>query len=143
VYTSGVDWGGERKQPTHAESAFAEALNALWPGLIYWLHQDADGIPWLLVSLDFPGNDVVRDTLRLDFDATGIKGGWSPAFVNWDSGVRAGLAEIDTAGPDGIEETGTQASPAELAQRAANWFQHHSTTWHDSERNARWRPAGK
>ena len=50
----------------------------LWPGLIYWLHQDADGIPWLLVSRDFPGNDVIRDTLRLDFDATGIKGRLEP-----------------------------------------------------------------
>ena len=57
----------------------------LWPGLIYWLHQDADGIPWLLVSRDFPGNDVIRDTLRLDFDTTGIKGGWSPAFRRYEA----------------------------------------------------------
>ena len=75
----------------------AGALNVRWPGLACWLHQDADGTPWLLVARDFPGNDVVHDTLRLDFDATGINGGGSPACINWDSGVRAGPAGIDTA----------------------------------------------
>lgn len=66
----------------------------------YWLHADADDVPWLLVSTDFVVAGAVRDTLRLDFDAAGVRGGWSPAFLNWDDGVRAQTAGIDVAGPD-------------------------------------------
>lgn len=98
VHPAGINWGGRHRQPTPAESSFADALNALQPGLDYWLHQDADGIPWLLVSLDFTEANVVHDNLRLDFDGTGIRGGWSPAFLNWDYGVRAGSAGINIAG---------------------------------------------
>ena len=82
------------------------------------------------------------DTLHLDFRCHRHQGGWSPAFLNWDSGVPAGPAQIDTAGPDdGIEATGTHAIPAELAHRAANLFEHHSTAWHTDKRSARSRPA--
>jgi hypothetical protein len=105
VHPAGINWNGRHRQPIPAESSFAEAMKALKPSLGYWLHQDADGIPWLLVSLDFTEANVVHDTLRLDFDGTGIRGGWSPAFLNWDDGVRAGSAGIDIAGQDGIEIT--------------------------------------
>jgi hypothetical protein len=142
VHPAGINWGGRHRQPTPAESSFADALNVLQPGLDYWLHQDADGIPWLLVSLDFTEANVVHDTLRLDFDGTGIQGGWSPAFLNWDDGVRAGAAGIDIAGPDGIEITDAGASPAELARLAANWFGHHKVIWPTSQRSARWRHPG-
>ena len=114
--------GSRRQQPTAAESAFAEALDALVPCFDYWLHEDADGTPWLLVSLDFTEGNVVHDTLRLDFDATGVSGGWSPAFLNWDDGVRCALAGISTAAPDGIDITSTQTSPAGLPQLAAAWL---------------------
>ncbi len=53
--------------------AFAGALGALRPGLGYWLHEDGDGIPWLLVSLVFIEGNVVHDALGFDFDAAGIK----------------------------------------------------------------------
>jgi hypothetical protein len=69
------------------------------PGLGYWLHEDGDGTPWLLVSFDFTEGNVVRGTLRLDFDATGITGGWSPAFLNWDDGIRCAIAGISTVAP--------------------------------------------
>jgi hypothetical protein len=51
--------------------------------------------------------DIVRDgvcirVLRLDFDGVEIKGGWSPACLNWDDGVRAGDAGIDTSSSEGI-----------------------------------------
>jgi hypothetical protein len=137
----GINWGGPR-QPTPAESSFADALNALQPGLDYWLHQDADGIPWLLVSLDFTEANAVHDTLRLDLDGDGIRGGWSPGLLNWDDGVRAGSAGIDMASPDGIEITDAGASPAELARLAANWFEHHKETWPASKRSAHWRHPG-
>ncbi len=132
-----IEWGGQRQEPTPAEAAFAETLDVLLPRLDYWLHEDGDGTPWLLVSFDFTEGNVVHDTLRLDFDAAGIKGGWSPAFLNWDDGVRCALAGINTAPPEGIDIAGSPASPAELAQRAAAWFQHHQATWHAGLRGGR------
>ena len=96
-----IDWGGSGRAPTAAELEFAAALEGLLPGLDYWLHADADDVPWLLVSTDFVVAGAVRDTLRLDFDAAGVRGGWSPAFLNWDDGVCAETAGIDVAGPDG------------------------------------------
>lgn len=132
-----IDWGGGRHQPTPAETAFAEALDALTPNLGYWLHEDSDRTPWLLVSWDFTEANVVHDTLRLDFDVTGIRGGWSPAFLNWDDGVRCGPTGISTAPPDGIDIRSPPASLAELPQLAASWFEYHRTTWHVGPRNVR------
>jgi hypothetical protein len=139
VNVGSIDWGDRRREPTPAEAGFAEALDALMPHLDYWLHEDGDGTPWLLVSCDFIEGDVVHDTLRLDVDADGIKGGWSPAFLNWDDGVRCAIAGISTAAPDGIDITSPPASPADLPPRAAAWFVYHQTTWHASPRYARWR----
>jgi hypothetical protein len=138
VNASRVDWGGRREKPTPAETAFAAALDELLPHLDYWLHEDDDRTPWLLVSYDFIEDNHVHDTLRLDFDAAGIKGGWSPAFLNWDDGVRCALARISTAPPDGIDITSPPVSPADLPQLAAAWFGHHQATWHSSPRCARW-----
>lgn len=103
----GIDWGGRREVPTMLEAEFEAELERLLPGLDYWLCQDADGCPWLLVSTDFVIENVVRDTLRLDFDPSGIRGGWSPGLLNWDAGVRAEAAGIDTSGVDGIDESAT------------------------------------
>jgi hypothetical protein len=83
---------------------------------------DADGTPWMIVSLDFAEHDVIIRTLRLDFDGSMIVGGWSPADLNWDSGVRAALAGVDVSSRDGIRAEGT---PAELAALAATWFDRH------------------
>jgi len=94
----GIDWGGSREVPTEADAEFAGELERLCPGLDYWLHEDGDGVPWLMVSMDLVVGNAVRDTLRLDFDAVGIRGGWSPAFLNWDAEMRAEAAGIDTAG---------------------------------------------
>jgi hypothetical protein len=134
-----IDWCGRRQKPTPGEVVFVEALNALMSRLAYWLHEDADGTPWLLVSFDFVEGNTVRDTLRLDFDAAGIKGGWSPALLNWDDGVRCAPAGISTTPPEGIDITSPPASSAELALRAAAWFEHHRATWHASPRHSRWR----
>ncbi|SES40523.1 hypothetical protein [Lentzea albida] len=118
-----IDWGGQREgNPTVSELTFATSLNALAPGLEFWLHADDDGTPWLLVSLDLIEGDTVRDTLRLDFDSRGIRGGWSPSCLNWDDGMRAEDALINLAGPDGLVLPAKRLSIEELARRAAEWF---------------------
>jgi len=62
------------------------------PYLDVWLHTDAEGHPWMLISLDFTEAGAVRDTLRLDFDGASIAGGWSPYFLNGDDAVKAEAA---------------------------------------------------
>ncbi|RSN60572.1 hypothetical protein DMH01_14825 [Amycolatopsis sp. WAC 04182] len=118
-----IDWGGQRERvATKAERVFAISLDALVPGLDYWLHADGDGTPWLLVSLDVVEDNAVLATLRLDFDERGIRGGWSPACLNWDDGVRAEEALIELSGPDGVIHPADGASVEDLARRAAEWF---------------------
>ena len=121
VATSAIVWGGTGRAPTPAEAVFAAELHRRLPGLQYWLHADADGTPWLLVSLDIVKNGGVQDTLRLDFDAAGICGGWSPSALNWDDGVRAAAVGIDRHAKDGMQY-GSGHSPAQLAAFAADWF---------------------
>ena len=41
----------------------------------------------------FVVDNVVRKTLRLDYDGHSLRGGWSPAFLSWDDGVRAADAD--------------------------------------------------
>lgn len=131
VTTEEIDWGGQRDGgPTDAELAFAMSLNTLVAGLDYWLHNDDDGTPWLLVSLDLVEDNAVRDTLRLDFDERGIRGGWSPACLNWDDGVRAEDALINLSEPDGLSHAADGASAQDLVRRAAEWF--------TTPRNGRW-----
>lgn len=74
--TAGIDWGGRRDAPaTRREEQFAAALEALCPGLDYWLHRDGRG-EWLLVSWDFVEDGSVCATLRLDVTtrASGVDG---------------------------------------------------------------------
>jgi hypothetical protein len=134
VSEHGIEWGGCGRTPTEAEAEFVAVLDGLVPGLDYWLLGGDGEAAWLLVSSDFVVGDAVRDTLRLDFDPAGIRGGWSPAFLNWDGDVRADAAGIDTTGPDGIREPAAYRSPAELARVAADWFAAHRRQWPTSER---------
>jgi len=98
---------------TPQEAAFLAQLLSEHPNLDVWQHTAADGRPWLIVSRDFSVDGGIRDTLRLDFDGNTIKGGWSPACLNWDDGVPATEAEIDLSPPDGIDLTSN--SIAQLA----------------------------
>lgn len=136
--TGAIEWGGSGREPSAAESAFASVLDSLVSGLDYWLHEDDDGSRWLLVSADFVEENVVHDTLRLDVDGSRLLGGWSPAFLNWDDGVRAEEAGIDTGPPDGINIDMPGASPAELAHAAAEWFSLHRGAWAHGRQAARW-----
>ncbi|MCR6488866.1 hypothetical protein M8542_39165 [Amycolatopsis sp. OK19-0408] len=114
---AGIDWGGSSdRPPTDRERDFMAALDALLPGLDYWLHADDDGTPWLMVSLDLVEDDRITAVLRLDFDDRGMRGGWSPGDLNWDDGLRAETAGVEFRGPDGIEAAA--GDPA----RAAAWF---------------------
>jgi hypothetical protein len=60
-----------------------------------WLHEGSKG-KWPIVSKDCPEEGTIRATLRLDFDGSSIRGGWSPANLNWDDGVALNEPEIDT-----------------------------------------------
>lgn len=110
------------------ELDFRMRLDELVPGLDYWIRGDADD-PWMCVSLDLAIDNQIVDTLRLDVDAKGIRGGWSPANLNWDDGVRAEDAEIDIDGRDGINEQAAGRSADELASIAAQWFLDHQRRW--------------
>jgi len=124
---------------TPEEGAFLKALYELFPHLDIWPHETRDGQPWLCVSCSFIEDGVVQDTLRLDFDGSSIVGGRSPASLNWDDGVRAWDAGIDTGPPDGLEISNTSAEA--LAKAAAQWFTKHAAQWWTSERRARWHPS--
>ncbi|MGW7682465.1 hypothetical protein ACWGID_17115 [Kribbella sp. NPDC054772] len=109
--------------PTDVERAFFEGLSARVPGLDEWYHEDSDGTPWMLVSHDFVIGNAVTDTLRVDYDGTNLRGGWSPACLNWDDGVRADDALIDTSPPDGLRLDDVAPGPAAAA--TARWFAEH------------------
>lgn len=120
------DDGGPRRVRTSAEDAFLSLLLDGRPPVDVWLHEDEDGTPWACVSHDFVVAGGIRDTLRLDFDGRSVLGGWSPANLNWDDGVRATAAGVDVDGPDGLRVTG---SVRDLAAAAARWFDRHLAAW--------------
>ncbi|MGQ5265257.1 hypothetical protein ACTWLT_31345 [Micromonospora sp. ZYX-F-536] len=118
--------------PTDEERTFFSEL--LWrvPGLHDWYHEDPDGTPWIVASYDFVVGDHVHKTLRLDYDGTNLRGGWSPACLNWDDGVRADEALIDTAPPDGLRLDGVDPGAAAVA--ASSWFAMHLDRWEQQAR---------
>jgi hypothetical protein len=109
--------------PTPSEQTFFEELSARIPGLQDWYNEDSDGTPWILVSCDFVVDNVVTATLRTDYDGKNLRGGWGPSFLNWDDGVRATDAHIDTTPPDGLSVDDIDPAPA--AEVAAQWFADH------------------
>jgi hypothetical protein len=120
---------------TDFERNFLEHLEEP-PYVDVWLHSDADRTPWMIVSIDFIDGGSVADTLRLDVEPDGIKGGWSPCFLNGDSGVRAEDAEVDLASPDALVLIG-QSEP-DMATVAHGWFAEHVARWPTSARRKRW-----
>lgn len=116
------------REPTAQERIFFDELSALVPDLHDWYHDDPDGTPWMIVSHDFVVDGELRKTLRVDFDGRGLRGGWSPAYLNWDSGVRARDAQINTTPPDGLSSNDLE--PTEAAATAAAWFVAHLARWH-------------
>lgn len=118
------------REPTATERLFFDELSVLVPGLHDWYHDDPDGTQWMLVSHDFVVGRGIRATLRVDFDGKCLRGGWSPACLNWDSGVRARDAQIDTTPPDGLSEDDVE--PKHAAIVTADWFATHIAKWDPS-----------
>ena len=108
------------RPPTQDEPHFIAEVQRLVPGVQDWYHEDADGTPWVIVSYDVMGPNGIADTLRVDYDGTAIRGGVSPANLNWDDGVRADATGMDLAPPEGIQVA--DLSPIEAAQAASEWL---------------------
>ncbi|QIS10609.1 hypothetical protein [Nocardia arthritidis] len=109
------------QDPTPDEQSFFAALRTQVAAIDDWYHADDDGTLWVIASLDLVDrNGHIHDTLRVDYDGTSLRGGWSPAGLNWDDGVRATSAGIDTSPPDGLCHD--NIAPLEAAQTAAEWF---------------------
>ena len=66
----------ETRELTGDEAAFVRELATRRSGLEHWVHEDAAGTPWLLVSLDLvpPGNHHIVATWRVDVDRAGAVG---------------------------------------------------------------------
>ncbi|WP_410814035.1 hypothetical protein [Micromonospora sp. 067-2] len=109
--------------PTPSEMDFFRSLSELVTGLHDWYHADDDGTPWMVASYDFVANDAIHATLRADYDGRSLRGGWSPACLNWDDGVRAADALIDTTPPEGLHLD--NIAPHDAAAAAAAWFTMH------------------
>ena len=85
---------------------------------------DADGALWLCISRGYVEGGAIRRTLRLDYDGSSLRGGWSPACLNWDDGVRATDAGVETSTGDGL--SADVSDPAEAAEIAGRWFDAHA-----------------
>lgn len=119
-------------EPTAQERAFFAELARRVSDLQDWYHEDDDGTLWMVASYDFARDNQIHATLRLDYDGRSLRGGWSPSCLNWDDGVRADDASIDTAGPDGLRLE--CAAPTTDAAAAAAWFRAHIDRWYAQPR---------
>ena len=107
-------------RPNEFERRFLEHFDPQEFYVDLWFHTDERQVQWLLVSLTLSHEGRVRRTVRLDVDTKGIRGGDSPAHLNWDSGVRAEDARIDFSPPRGIRLDGDGV--AVLGRAALEWF---------------------
>ena len=110
-------------EPTAEESVFFAELARQVPDVQDWYHQDDGGSLWMTASYDLAQGNQIYETLRLDYDGKSLRGGWSPSCLNWDDGVRADDALIDTTGPDGLRLD--CVDPTTDAAAAAAWFRRH------------------
>lgn len=105
---------------TPTETEFVTGLRRRVPALQDWYHADADGTLWVTVSYDDEVDGELRATWRLDFDGVELVAGRSPAFLNWDDGVRGRETGMILDPPDGL--TARPASVSEAVEIASEWF---------------------
>lgn len=108
------------QEPTPWEAAFFAGVQAAVPGVQDWCHADDDGTLWMCVSYDVVASDGVTRTLRVDWDGRTLLGGDSPGFLNWDDGVRARAAGVETRLPGGLDVVA--GSVEEAVAAASAWF---------------------
>lgn len=104
--------------PTEAE--FLAKLRQRVPAVQDWYHADQDGTLWMAVSYDDEVDGELRATWRLDFDGIELVAGRSPAFLNWDDGVRGRETGMTLDPPGGL--TAQPASISEAVEIASEWF---------------------
>jgi hypothetical protein len=104
---------------TDAESRFVTALRRQLETVQIWLHT-TEHRPWLIASVDVVRDRHIERTWRIDFDQSAVEGGLSPASLNWDDGVSASEAGINTDPPLGLPLT--TGTPEDLAELVAEWF---------------------
>ena len=108
-----IEWDyGDRDLPTPQEEEFARALLAIHRWYDFYLCNDPDGTPWMLISRDM----WTGTTLRVDFDSRGVRGGDSASGLNWDLGVRAEESRVLLEPPARFEIRAEGRSLPELAQ---------------------------
>jgi hypothetical protein len=110
-----------QSEPTAVEQQFFGGVSRRVADLQDWYHADDDGTPWMVVSYDVVRDSGIVATLRCDYDGARLLGGWSPGLLNWDDGVRAGVAGVVTSPPDGLDLTAPD--PEAAASLAATWFE--------------------
>ena len=108
------------EDPTADEEAFFAELQRQMPRVMDWYHADDDGTLWVTASYDVAQDNIIRRTWRVDYDGRTLRGGLSPSCLNWDDGVRAADAGIDTRGAAGLHLDVTD--PTQAAAATAEWF---------------------
>jgi hypothetical protein len=112
-----IEWDyGDRDMPTPEEEEFARLLSALKPGCGFYLYNDGDGTPWMLVECNVQTSSCTGATCRVDFDSRGVQGGRSASGLNWDMGVRAERPSVLLEPPARFEVPAAGRSLAELAE---------------------------
>ncbi|UFN43303.1 hypothetical protein [Nocardioides okcheonensis] len=106
--------------PTPDEVAFFKRLAELIPGAQDWYHADADGSLWMTVSYDDIVDGQMLATWRVDFDGTELVAGRSPAYLNWDDGIRGRETGMSIGPPSGL--IAEVDSIEQAAREAATWL---------------------
>lgn len=106
--------------PTPDEAALFESLVDLIPRAQDWYHADYDCALWMTVSYDDIIDGQMVATWRVDFDGTELVAGRSPAYLNWDGGVRGRETVMSLVPPSGL--IARVDSIEQPAREAATWL---------------------
>ncbi len=88
-----------------------------------WVYGDEVIDEWVMLHVDIVADNKILRTLRVDVDRARVRGGISPGSLDWDEGMRAEDAGIDTRPPDGLEESVKDYSVSGIAERIVSWLE--------------------